>query len=248
MTDIKGLRSSSASPASHQEAWQEPSSVSAGHRGDIQGRWGSCSTAQRVSKPLALETQQRAPDTLHLIRMILVSLWELRNPGMVEVTLIIAGGLEINGLSSPFQPKPLSINTRWEGTSRIICSSPAWPKQNLDKKCSIVVLGCYLHPFAIVENVFQYNIPIKHGQKPPVQQPSHFPALTIILFHVSRDIPENLFVWARHHLPHIQRDTNQCLTLSKVSYLSSLICPETQHPMGSGLFLSGCCCLQFLNC
>lgn len=49
MRDIKGLRSSSGSPAEHQEAWQEPSSVSPGHKGGIQGRWGSCSTAQSAN-------------------------------------------------------------------------------------------------------------------------------------------------------------------------------------------------------
>lgn len=49
------------------------SQVSPGHRGGIQGRWGSCGTAQCVSKPLALETQQRAQDTLNLTREILVS-------------------------------------------------------------------------------------------------------------------------------------------------------------------------------
>ncbi|NWI76070.1 SCN2A protein, partial [Dryoscopus gambensis] len=80
----------SGSPAAPQEAWQEPSSVSPGHEGGVWGRWGSCSTAQCVSKPL--EAQQRARGTLSLTREVLVSVREPRKPGMVEVSTLVAGG------------------------------------------------------------------------------------------------------------------------------------------------------------
>lgn len=66
-----------------------------------------------------------------------------KETGMVEVSMLIAGGLETDGFSGPFPPKPPwdTMNTRWEGTSRVICSSPAWPKHNLDRRCPIVVPG-----------------------------------------------------------------------------------------------------------
>lgn len=78
-------------------------------------------------------------------------------------------------------------------------------------------------------------------------QPSHFPSLITILVHVSnirRRHPWKFLCPGQDTTSLTCRDTNQCLTLSRASYLSFLICPEPQHPLGSGCFFSGCCCLQ----
>lgn len=53
------------------------------------------------------------------------------------------------------------------------------------------------------------------------------------------DAPENLLVWARHHLLHKPMFNSLQSLLSLFSYLSR----ATASP-GKWLFVSGCCCLQ----
>lgn len=93
MRDIKSL---SGSPAAHQEPGRTPARCHQDTKKSfLEDSWRSCSTAQCVSKPLALETQQRARDTLHHTREVLVSSGSQGNLECFLVSMLIAGGLEL---------------------------------------------------------------------------------------------------------------------------------------------------------